>query len=160
MTAPLASSGIVLGLGWLALYGMAASRNALAVALLQAMLALPFVYASISEGFRQSSGSIRDAARVLGAGPWQRLRGIVLPLASAHIRSALAFAAAMSLGELNSILMLGLSDWETLPLLIYRAAAAYRYGAACAAGTLLLLAAAVFMHLSAIQIPQSRMRES
>ncbi|MDR3160976.1 MAG: iron ABC transporter permease, partial [Spirochaetaceae bacterium] len=53
-------------------------------------------------------------------------------------RSAWAFSAAISLGELNAVLMLGLEGWETLPLLVYRAAGAYRYGTACAAGTLLM----------------------
>jgi ABC-type Fe3+ transport system permease subunit len=37
-------------------------------------------------------------------------------------------------------MMLGLEDYETLPLLIYRAVGSYRYGTACAAGTVLILA--------------------
>jgi ABC-type Fe3+ transport system permease subunit len=45
--------------------------------------------------------------------------------------------------------MLGLEDWETLPLLVYRAAGAYRFGSACAAGTLLALACALAFLLSA-----------
>jgi len=39
-------------------------------------------------------------------------------------------------------MMLGLEKWETLPLYIYRATGAYRYGNACAAGTLLILCCA------------------
>jgi ABC-type Fe3+ transport system permease subunit len=44
--------------------------------------------------------------------------------------------------------MLGMEEWETLPLLIYRAAGAYRYGTACAAGTLLILCCAGALLLS------------
>jgi ABC-type Fe3+ transport system permease subunit len=36
-------------------------------------------------------------------------------------------------------MMLGIEDFETLPLLIYRAVGAYRYGSACAAGVMLML---------------------
>ncbi|GAB1481254.1 hypothetical protein MASR2M78_00690 [Treponema sp.] len=44
--------------------------------------------------------------------------------------------------------MLGLENWETLPLLIYRAVGAYRFGSACAAGTILALSCAAAFMLS------------
>jgi ABC-type Fe3+ transport system permease subunit len=43
------------------------------------------------------------------------------------------------MGELNTVLMLGSSNWITLPLFIYRAAGSYRFGAACVGGTVLIL---------------------
>jgi hypothetical protein len=49
---------------------------------------------------------------------------------------------------LNAVMMLGLEDYETLPLLIYRAVDSYRYGTACAAGTTLILACAAAFVLS------------
>jgi ABC-type Fe3+ transport system permease subunit len=52
------------------------------------------------------------------------------------------------MGELNAGMMLGIEGWETLPLYIYRATAAYRYGNACAAGTLLILGCAGGLILS------------
>jgi thiamine transport system permease protein len=54
----------------------------------------------------------------------------------------------LSLGELNAVMMLGMEGWETLPLYIYRAVGAYRYGTACAAGTLLILGCAACLLLS------------
>jgi len=45
-------------------------------------------------------------------------------------------------------MMLGIDGFETLPLYIYRAAGAYRYGNACAAGTLLILGCAAGLLLS------------
>jgi thiamine transport system permease protein len=79
------------------------------------------------------------AASVFGASPPLRILTVELPLVLRHIRSAWGFSAAISLGELNAILMLGMEHWETLPLFMYRAAGSYRYGLACAAGTLLIL---------------------
>jgi thiamine transport system permease protein len=138
LSLPLSSSGIVLGLGWTVLYGRSGAGTLAAVACLHAVAALPFVYASISEGLNSIPPSVPAAARVFGASPLQAMFTVELPMALRRLCSAWGFAAAISLGELNAILMLGMDRWETLPLLIYRAAGAYRYGTACAAGTLLL----------------------
>ncbi len=140
--APLASSGIVLGLGWIRLYGSDLARTFWAVAVVQATAALPFAYRSVAEGLAALPPSMADAAASLGAPPAKTALLVALPASAPRIRSAWAFAAAISLGELNTVLMLGLEDWETLPLLVYRAAGAYRFGSACAAGTLLALACA------------------
>jgi thiamine transport system permease protein len=140
--APLASSGIVLGLGWLALYGREHSRSLLAVVILHGVTALPFAFNSISAGLRAIPANTANAASVFGAGPLLRILTVEAPLSFPRIRSAWAFSAAISLGELNALLMLGMEHFETLPLLIYRAAGSYRYGAACAAGTLLILCCA------------------
>ncbi len=142
LSAPLASSGIVLALGWLRVYGASASRSFWAVAAVHAVAALPFAYRSVSEGLAALPETALDAAAVFGANPLVRTLTVALPASAARLRSAWAFAAAISLGELNAVLMLGLEGWETLPLLVYRAAASYRFGAACAAGTLLALACA------------------
>jgi thiamine transport system permease protein len=140
--APLASSGIVLGLGWIILYGREHIRSLWALAAFQAVISLPFACSSVAEGFRTLPAGVLAAASVLGAGPVRRLFTVAVPLAAPRIRGAWGFAAAISLGELNGALMMGMEDWETLPLLVYRAAGAYRYGTACAAGTLLLLCCA------------------
>jgi thiamine transport system permease protein len=137
LSLPLASSGIVLGLGWTILYGRSNAGSVAAAACLHGVAALPFVYASISEGLNSIPQSVTAAAKVFGAPPFLAAFTVELPMARRRLCSAWGFAAAISLGELNAVLMLGM-EWETLPLLIYRAAGAYRYGTACAAGTLLL----------------------
>jgi len=145
--APLVSSGIVLGLGWLIVYGRSVSSFPLSLVLLHALIALPFAFNSISEGFRSLPENILNAALVSGAPPLRMLLTTALPLSLPRIRSAWGFAAALSLGELNAVMMLGIQDWETMPLYIYRAVGAYRYGNACAAGSLLIagLAAGLFL---------------
>jgi thiamine transport system permease protein len=147
VVSPLASSGIVLGLGWLILYGREQARSFLSVSLVHALIALPFAFNSLSQGLKALPPNLTRAAAVFGAGPL-RAFCTILPAAAGALRSAWAFAAAISLGELNAVMMLGMEDWETLPLFIYRAAGAYRYGAACAGGTLLILCCAGLFLLS------------
>jgi thiamine transport system permease protein len=146
--APLVSSGLVLGLGWLIVYGRRFSSLPMALVALHALIALPFAFNSISEGFRSLPENILNAALVSGSPPLRMLLTTALPLSLPRIRSAWGFAAALSLGELNAAMMLGIQDWETLPLYIYRAVGAYRYGNACAAGTLLILGLAAGLFLS------------
>jgi ABC-type Fe3+ transport system permease subunit len=148
VTAPLCSSGIVLSLGWIILYGRENARSLAAVVLVHAVSALPFAFHSLTQGFSMLPENLMNAASGAGAGPVKRIFTVVLPLSLRRLRSAWAFSTVLSLGELNAVLMLGMEDWETLPLLIYRAAGAYRYGTACAAGTLLLLCCAAALLVS------------
>ncbi|MDR0411623.1 MAG: iron ABC transporter permease [Treponema sp.] len=141
---PLLSSGIVLGLGFIIIYGgfFSTSPNSsgvLAVIAIHAVTVLPFTFNAVMEGFNSIPKNILSAAEVMGAHPLMRLLAVDIPMSAIHIRSAWGFAAALSLGELNAVMMLGLENFETLPLLIYRAAGAYRYGTACAAGVILIL---------------------
>jgi thiamine transport system permease protein len=148
--APLFSSGIVLGFGWLSLYGRGHSRSLPAVAALHAVTALPFAFNSISRGLESVPRNTANAAAALGANPLCRVITVDMPLTLGRFRSAWGFSAVISMGELNAVMMLGLEDYETLPLLIYRAVGSYRYGTACAAGTTLILAcAAAFLLLEA-----------
>jgi thiamine transport system permease protein len=147
-TAPLFSSGIVLGFGWLSLYGRDHARSLWAVVVLHGVTALPFAFNSISRGLESIPRNTSNAASVFGADPLRRIITVEIPLTLGRLRSAWGFSAAISLGELNAVMMLGLEDWETLPLLIYRAAGSYRYGTACAAGTILILACAAAFLLS------------
>jgi len=144
--APIVSSGIVLGLGWLIIYG--GNLPPITLALLHGLIALPFAFYSISEGFRSLPANTLNAAAVSGASPLMSIISAALPLSLKRIRSAWGFSAALSMGELNAIMMLGSEKWETLPLYIFRAVGSYRYGTACAAGTLLLLCCSLFLLLS------------
>ena len=146
--APVISSGIVLGLGWIVIYGRNFSRSPIALIILHGVSAMPFAFNFISEGFRSLPANTLNATAVLGADPLRGLLTTALPLSLSRLRSAWGFAAALSLGELNAVMMLGMEGWETLPLYIYRAVAAYRYGTACAAGTLLILCCAACFLLS------------
>lgn len=153
-TIPLVSSGIVLSLGWLMVYGREQPRSIWALAVIHGVSALPFAFNSISAGLGDLSSNILNAASVFGAGPVRRILTVELPLSARRLRSAWAFSAAISLGELNGVLMLGMEKWETLPLLIYRAVGAYHYGIACAAGTILVICLIAAFLVSEISFPK------
>jgi thiamine transport system permease protein len=158
-TAPLASSGIVLGLGWLSLYGRTSARSIGAVVLIHGVSALPFAFHALSQGLKSVPVNTLNAASVCGAGPVLQILSVALPISARRLRSAWGFSAALSLGELNTLMMLGLDDWETLPLLIYRAVGSYRYGTACAAGTLLILSCGFFFYIAQLPIANRNYRE-
>jgi thiamine transport system permease protein len=158
-TAPLASSGIVLGLGWLSLYGRTNARSIGAAALIHGVSALPFAFHALSQGLKSVPVNTLNAASVCGAGPVLQILSVALPLSARRLRSAWGFSAALSLGELNTLMMLGLEDWETLPLLIYRAVGSYRYGTACAAGTLLILSCGFFFYIAQVPITNRNYRK-
>lgn len=149
---PLVSSGVTLGLGYYLLYGRGAVPSGIvAVGLLaafHAVIALPFAFNAVYQGYRDVPAGIARAAATLGAAPFARLATVEIPLAAARFRTAWAFAAAISLGELNGVLLIGPDGFETLPVLVYRAAGAYRYGEACAAGTMLIASCAAAFLLS------------
>ena len=145
---PLISSGIVLGFGWIIFYGRGLSRTPAALVVLHAVIALPFAYNSISEGFRSLPENILYASSVSGSNPLRCIFSVLIPLSRNRLLSAWSFAAALSLGELNAVMMLGIDNWETLPLYIYRAIGAYRYGLASSAGTLLMLCCTLCLLLS------------
>jgi thiamine transport system permease protein len=148
VSATLVSSGIVLGLGWIRLYGPLASRSFWALAMVHGVIALPFAYRSVGEGLASIPPSMLKASATMGDPPWRTILFVVLPASARYTRSAWAFAMTISLGELNGALMLGIEEFETLPLLVYRATGAYRFGTACAAGTVLALACAGSFMLS------------
>ena len=147
-SAPLVSSGIVLALGCLILYGSRFSRSPLTLVVLHAVSALPFAFNSISEAFRSMPANTVNAALISGASPVTALLTTALPVSMSRLRSAWGLAAALSMGELNAVMMLGMENWETLPLYIFRATGSYRYGTACAAGNLLILCCAAGLFLS------------
>jgi thiamine transport system permease protein len=153
-TAPLASSGIVLGLGYLLLYGRTSRSFMLNFALLTALhgvLALPFTFNAIYGSISAIPETLKNAAAIQGASPFRRFFTVEVPLSGAQIRAAWGFAAALSIGELNAVLMLAVKNWETLPVYIYRATASYRFGVASVAGTLLMIAVFAALLLSEIR---------
>ena len=116
---PLVTSPVVVAFGLLLLYpGYTASMTLLVGA--YALLALPFVAQSVSQGLMGLPMHPVQAARTLGAGPWRVLWRVVLPGIQPSLRRGLAFAAATALGEFAISLFLTRPEWMTLTTLIYQ----------------------------------------
>jgi len=134
---PMAVSPAVLAYGWLFMSPPSAFRLSLIFA--QALIAWPFVARAITASLESLDPRTHEAARTLGASPTRAFLSIELKTAAPSVASAAAFAFAISAGDVNVPLMLGLGEVETLPLLLYRLVAAYRFNEACAAGLVLAL---------------------
>ena len=140
---PMAVSPAILAYGWLFLSSSRATSLALVAA--QAAIAWPFVSRSIQASLRALNPKHREAARTLGASPLRAFVSVELRTILPSIAAAAAFAFSITAGDANVPLMLGMSEVETLPLLLYRLTAAYRFNEACAAGLVLgLMTGAVF----------------
>jgi thiamine transport system permease protein len=144
----LLSSGVVLGFGWLMIYRNIGVPVFFSLILMHALSAFPFSFFSMLEGLNGISSNTLHAASLAGANQLKKISSIMLPSILPRLNSAWAFAFAISMGELNTVLMLGSSDWTTLPLYIYRAAGSYRFGTACVGGTVLIFFTLITFYFS------------
>jgi len=79
-----------------------------------------FVALVVLAAVTQRVPELDEAAAVLGAGPWQRLRRVTLPLAAPAAIAAGGIAFAYVLGSYEVAWLLGRSYPEPLPVLAYR----------------------------------------
>jgi thiamine transport system permease protein len=140
---PLGVSSIILGLGYLKAFQALPWHLAgrwIAVVFAHTIVAYPFVVRAVSPVLRKLPASLPEAARSLGAGPWQLFFRVELPLLKGALITGAAFAFGISVGELNATLMLSPPGLLTMPLAVYRLIGSYNFAGACAMGTVLMLA--------------------
>jgi thiamine transport system permease protein len=140
---PLGVSSVILGLGYLKAWQALPWRLAgswLAVVFAHTVAAYPFVVRAVSPVLRKLPASLPEAARSLGAGPWQLFFRVELPLLKGALITGAAFAFGISVGEINATLMLSPPGVLTMPLAVYRLIGSYNFAGACAMGTVLMLA--------------------
>ncbi len=148
LMAPLAVSGIVLGLGLLQslvfgteLFGVRVSvTGPIAIVAAHAVAAYPFVARTVSPLIRRVDRGLIESARVLGATRARVRRDIELPLAVPGIVAGAALAFAISIGEFDSTVVLanGAGSY-TMPVAVERYVGNRTLGPATAMGTLLLV---------------------
>jgi len=145
---------VILGLGYLIITSVLPSGNAPRLAALVAVhtiMALPFSYRLVSGRMREISVRVVQASRASGAGQWDTLKKVILPLSKRALTTSAIFSLALSAGELNSTIILAPGNFTTLPLAIYRMIGAYDISGACALGTVLIIfSAAGFIALDRI----------
>lgn len=133
---PLALSPAVIAASWSSILP---GGNSLPIILGQAAIAWPFVARSLGAAFSNLDRSAHEAGRTLGGGAFHTILTVDAPAAAPSIASAAAFAFSLTMGDANIPLILGGGQYETLPLLLYRLTAAYRFNEACAVGLVLAL---------------------
>jgi len=151
LTAPLAVSGIIVGLGLLqtmvfgtVLFGYRlTAAGPIAIIFAHAAAAYPFVTRNVAPALGGLDSRYRDAARSLGATRLRALLEIELPLIAAAVLAGAAFAFAISVGEFDSTVLLAEGvDGYTMPVALERyvgnRSLGPNLGPATAMGTVLL----------------------
>ncbi|MDG1282456.1 MAG: thiamine/thiamine pyrophosphate ABC transporter permease ThiP [Pseudorhodobacter sp.] len=140
-TLPLAASSLVLGTG-LFLIALPLTRPAdLALpvtVLVNAMLALPFVYRVLAPEARSLEADYGRLADALGMIGFARLRWLILPRLARPLGFGAGLVAALSMGDLGVIALFASEQGATLPLLVQRLIGAYRMDTAASAALLLV----------------------
>ncbi|MCE7909949.1 MAG: iron ABC transporter permease, partial [Candidatus Omnitrophica bacterium COP1] len=114
LMAPLAVPGIVLAFGYLAMtqpgewfqFLDPSVDPALLLVIAYSIRRLPYVVRSVIAGLEQSSESLEEAGRNLGAAPMRVLRRITLPLVSANLVAGAILAFCFAMLEVSDSLML------------------------------------------------------
>ncbi len=139
----LAVPAVVLSLGFFLLVrqmGLAPATAApFVVILANSLLALPFAMATLGPPLESIARSRGKLIRALGLSGWQQFRLVEYPLLGRDIGVTLALAFCFSLGDLGVIALFGTQDFQTLPLMMFRALGAYRNNDAAAIAAILLL---------------------
>ena len=146
---PMAVGSVSLGLGFSFLAARIPFRNTVLsfvlVFLAHLVVVMPFTVRTILPGARRIPQSLSLAARTMGASDKEVYRKVEYPLLKPYRRRAMAFAFALSLGEVNATLTLGEGKVTTIPVLIYKMINQYNYqGASALAVILMAVAVTVF----------------
>lgn len=146
---PLGASAVTLGLGFIVTFNrepLDLRTFPFIIPIAHSLVALPFVVRTMQPALASIPLSLRQAASVLGASPWQVWREVDLPIvARAGLVSAI-FSFTISLGEFGATSFLSRPEFPTLPVAIFRYLSqpgALNYGQALAMSTLLLIVCAV-----------------
>ena len=131
---------VVLGAGWFVVlhrFGHVFSFAAPVVIIINALMALPFVYRVIQPAMHRAAHLHDRLCANLAISGISRWRIIDWPVLKRPLAMAAGFSMALSLGDLGAIALFGSQDLVTLPLLLLQKLGSYRTGEA--AGLALLL---------------------
>lgn len=120
-------------------------------ALASAVVGLPLMVKSAKAAIASVDPVLEDAARVCGSGEWEVLMRITLPLARRGVLAGVVLGGARAFGEFGATLMVAGSipgRTQTMPLAIYDAVQAGRYGDAHS--LVLLTSVLAFLSLLAV----------
>jgi len=116
------------------------------IVLVNALMALPFVYRHLEPPLLLSAERYGRLADSLGISGWTRMRLMDWPLLKSPLIVGLTMAIALSLGDLGVAAFFGSGDLVTLPLLLYERLGSYRLSEAASVSLLLtLLVLAMFL---------------
>jgi ABC-type spermidine/putrescine transport system permease subunit II len=117
---PLCVPPLILGVGLLPLmHRVGLWGTWVGLALAHGLLGLPVVYLATQAALESLPPGLEDAARGLGAGPWQAFRRVTLPLVRPGVSAGAVLAFVLSLNESMMTLFLASGETETLARVIW-----------------------------------------
>jgi thiamine transport system permease protein len=146
---PLGTSAVTLGFGFIIALDeppLNLRTSPLLIPLAHTLVAFPFVVRSVLPALRGIDPRLREAARVMGAGPWRVWREIDLPIVGRALLVGAVFAFTISMGEFGATVFIARPQIPTMPVAIFRflgQPGALNYGQALAMSTLLMVVVAV-----------------
>lgn len=143
---PLGASAVTLGFAYVLTMGRLRT-SAWLVLIAHTLVALPFVVRSLLPVLQGIRPSLREAAAISGASPFQVWREIDLPIMSRALLVAAVFAFTVSMGEFGatSFIIRPNSGFLTMPIAIQRFLSqpgALNFGQALAMSTILMVVCA------------------
>jgi thiamine transport system permease protein len=148
---PLGTSAVTLGFGFIIALDeppLNLRASLLLIPLAHTLVAFPFVVRSLLPALRGIKPSLREAASIMGANPWQVWRQVDLPIVGRAMLVGAVFAFTISMGEFGATTLIARPQTPTMPVAIYRflgQPGALNYGQALAMSTLLMLVCAAGM---------------
>lgn len=111
--------------GWLyEIFGIQLVFTSAGAALATAVMSFPLMVRAIRISLEGVDAGLEDAARTLGAGPWDRFFSVTLPLMLPGILAGAVTAFAAGLGEFGAVITFVSNipgETRTLPLALYTA---------------------------------------
>jgi sulfate transport system permease protein len=131
--------------GWLGAHlaaaGFQVAFTRLGVVVALTFIGLPFVVRAVQPILEDIEPEIEDAARSLGATPWQAFRRVLLPAIGPALATGFTLAFARALGEYGSVLFISGNlplRTEVVPLLIASRLEQFDYAGATAIAVVML----------------------
>ena len=142
---------VILGAGWFVILMPAGNMDwyaPLVVAVINALMSLPFSWRVLQPAFRDVQERHGRLCAQLGLRGFARLRLVDWPLMRRPLGLAAALALALSLGDLGAIALFGSEDFRTLPWLLYQRLGSYRTDDAAGLALALLVLIMILMTLA------------
>jgi thiamine transport system permease protein len=159
---PLGTSAATLGFGFLISLDappLDLRSSALLIPIAHTLVALPLVTRALITPLRSLDPKLREAASMLGAGPFRVRWEVDLPILRRALLTAAAFALTVSLGEFAATSLLTRPDLSTIPIAIFGYLGMpgdLNRGEALAMSTILMIACA--LGLSSLEMRRKRRR--
>ncbi len=145
--------------GWLGQYleavGIKVAFTPLGVLIALVFIGLPFVVRTVQPVLEDLDTELEEAAASLGAGRWQTMRRIVLPMLLPALLTGFALAFARAVGEYGSVIFIAGNlpmVSEITPLIIITKLEQYDYaGATAVAAVMLVVSFALLLIINGLQ---------